>query len=366
MKFECNRSSLSEAVSNVQRAVAPKSVKPILEGILIKAENNTITLSGYNLEMCISTTLSANIREEGSTVVTSKLFSEIIRKMPEDKITIEVDDKNIVYITSGRSDYKIIGMPAQDYPELPIIRSQESILIDGEILASMIRQTIYAISENDNKPAYTGSLFEIADGTIRIVSVDGIRLAIRTEKIDYAGEKSFIVPGKALQEVQKLITPNTKQVSITASGRHIIFRIDNYSMISRLIETEFINYRSAIPTSHITELKVNTRKFINTVERMSLLLNEKMKSPIRCYIDNNMIKTTCNTMLGQAHDEVEAEMQGENVEIGFNNRYLLDALRYSETDEVKIHLSGSVKPMVIMPTEGDSFLFIVVPMRLAK
>lgn len=366
MKFVCNRSKLSEAVTNVQRAVAPKSVKPILEGILLKAENGKLQLSGYNMEMCITTSIDAEIQSEGSSVVTAKLFSDIIRKLPEDKIAIETDDKNIFYISSGKSDYRIMGMPAEDYPEIPSITGSDIVKIEAERLSSMIRQTIYAITENEAKPAYSGTLFEMTDGNFRMVSVDGIRLAIRNEKIEYEGERSFIVPGKTLQEVLRLLTPETENTQFISGGRHIIFKINDYVLISRLIETEFINYKSAIPTSHVTELKVNTRAFVNMIERMSLLLTDKMKSPVRFSIDNGIIKTTCNTMLGQAHDEIIAEMQGESMEIGFNNKYLLDALKNSETDEVKVYLSGSVKPMVIKPTEGDSFLFIVVPMRLSR
>lgn len=366
MKFVCSRTKLSDAVTNVQRAVAPKSVKPILEGILIKSENGKIQLSGYNMEMCITTSLDAEIKNEGTSVVTAKLFSEIIRKMPEEKITIETDEKNIFYISSGKSNYKIMGMPAEDYPEIPAIIGSDTIKIESETLSSMIRQTIYAITENEAKPAYSGILFEITDNNLRMVSVDGIRLAIRNEKIVYSGEKSFIVPGKTLQEVLRLLSNETKETEIISGGRHIIFKINDYVLISRLIETEFINYRSAIPSSHITELKVNTREFTNMIERMSLMLTDKMKSPVRFYIEGGIIKTTCNTSIGQAQDEITAEMQGESMEIGFNNKYLLDALKNSETDEVKIYLSGSVKPMVIKPTEGDSFLFIVVPMRLSR
>ena len=368
MKFECNKTKLSEAVNNVQRAVASKSVKPVLEGILVKAQNGSIQLTGYNLEICITTSIDARIYEEGSDVITAKLFSDIIRKMPEDSITLKTDEKHIVYISSGNSEYKIIGMPSSDYPEIPVIRSTDVIKIDSETLSSMIRQTIYAVSETDVKPSYTGCLFEIADKTFRMVALDGIRLAIRTEKIDYDQEKSFIVPGKSLSEVIKLTVPGKEdeQIEIISSGRHIIFRIGSYSLISRLIEAEFINYRSAIPSSHVTEVRVNTRHFINTIERMSLMLTDKMKNPIRCIIDNNSIKTICNTPVGQAHDEISVQTEGEPIEIGFNNKYLLDALRYSETDEVILLLSGPVKPMIIKPTEGDSFLFIVVPMRLSK
>ena len=174
------------------------------------------------------------------------------------------------------------------------------------------------------------------------------------------------MPGKSLLEVTKLINENTESIDIISSGRHIIFKIGDYSVISRLIEGEFMNYKTSIPSVHSTELKVNTRKFINTIERMSLLLTDKMKSPIRCYIDDNLIQTTCNTPLGQAKDELDVVMNGENVEIGFNNKFLLDALRYSETDEVRLQLNGALSPMVVTPTEGDSFLFLLLPMRITK
>ena len=337
--FECNRHKLAEAVTNVQRAVSTKSSTPALEGILVKAEKNSLQLFGYDLDICITTTIDASVREEGAAIITARLFAEIIRKLPEDNIRIEVDEKNIVYITSGRVDYKIIGMPAGDYPEIPAIRSTDTVRIDGETLSSMIRQTIYAVSDKDIKPAHKGSLFEIEEGCIRIISVDGYRLAI---------------------------TEETKNIDIIASGRHIIFKIGSYSIISRLIDGEFMNYKSSIPKIHSTKLKVNTRKFINAIERMSLLLTDKMKSPIRCLIDDSMIKTSCNTPLGNANDEIEAVIEGEGVEIGFNNRFLLDALRYSETDEVNLSLNGALSPMVVTPTEGDSFLFLLLPMRLTR
>ncbi len=366
MKFVCNRNKLTEAVTNVQRAVSAKSSNPALEGILIEAEKNKLKLYGYDLDICITTTIEAKVIKEGAAVIAAKLFSEIIRKLPEDEITIDVDEKFIVYIQSGKVDYKIIGMPSADYPEITMVNSSDVINIDGETLDSMIRQTIYAVSDKDTKPAHKGSLFEIGDKKIRIVSVDGYRLAIRTENIDYEGEKTFIVPGKSLNEITKLINENTKNVEITVSGRHIAFNIGSYSLISRLIEGEFMNYKTSIPRVHATELKINTRKIINMIERMSLLLTDKMKSPIRCLIDNGYIKTSCNTTLGQATDETEVTVEGESVEIGFNNRFLLDALRYSETDEVVLKLNGSLSPMVVTPTEGDSFLFLLLPMRLTK
>lgn len=366
MKFECNRQDFTEAVTNVQRAVSSKTTMPALEGILIKAENNQITLYGYDLEICIITTIKADVIKEGSSIIKAKLFSEIIRKLPETKITIEVDEKNIVYITSGKVSYKIVGIPASDYPEIPVIKSNDTITIEAETLSSMIRQTIYAVADNDIKPTNKGTLFEIEEKTLRMVSLDGYRLAMRTEKINYDGEKSYIVPGKSLMEVNKLINDDVKTVDIIVSGRHIIFKTGSYSVISRLIEGQFINYRASIPTNHTTEIRINTRKFIETIERMSLLLTDKMKSPIRCYIDDNLIKTSCNTPLGQATDQLDVAMTGENVEIGFNNRFLLDALRFSETDEVIMQMTGSTKAIVVKPTQNDSFLFMLMPMRLTR
>lgn len=364
MKFICERQKLNEAVTNVQRAVSSKSTMPALEGILIKAEQDHIDLCGYDLEIGITTSVNARVSEKGSIVINAKLFSDIIRKMPENEISIETNDKLMVYIVSGKVDYKIIGISADEYPELPSVTGSENIYIDGETLNSMIRQTKYAIADNDIKPAHKGSLFEIENGNIKVISVDGYRLAIRNEKINYDGEKSFIVPGKSLSEVTKLISEETKDVTITIGGRHIVFNIDDYSVITRLIEGEFMNYKAALPKQHITELKVNTRKFINSIERMSLLLTDKLKSPIRCRIENGLIKTSCNTSLGQAYDEFETEVSGEDVEIGFDNKFMLDAMRYTETDEVKIQINGPLSPILILPSEGDSFLFLVLPVRL--
>ena len=364
MKFSCSKQKLNEAVLNVQRAVSQKSTMPALEGILIRTINGKLVLTGYDLEIGITTSIDAMIYEDGGVVASARLFSEIIRRMPEEQIEIETDSKLTIYITSGKSDYKIIGLPDKDFPELPSVTAGESMTIKGDTLKSMIRQTIYAISDKDIKPAHKGSLFEIESKSLKIVSVDGYRLAVRKEPIDFEGDKKFIVPGKSLAEVEKLITDNTSEVTINVGSRHIIFKIDEYSIITRLIEDEFMNYKSAIPTAHSTEIKVNTRKFINTIDRMSLLLNERMKNPIRCSIDSSLIKTSCNTPLGQAYDELDAEITGEDLEIGFDNRYMMDALKNTDTDEVKIHMNGPLSPIVIMPGEGDSFIFLVLPVRL--
>lgn len=364
MKFECSRQFLTEAVVNVQRAVASKSNTLALEGILIKAEDHLITLCGYNLEICIITSIEATIYENGEAVINARLFSEIIRRMPEDKITVTVDHKNRAYLSCGKADYELTGIPASDFPDIPVVNSEDTITINAETLKSMIRQTMYAISDKDTRPAHKGSLFEMADNTLNIVSVDGYRLAVRTEKINFNKNTSFIVPGKSLQEIVKLIDEDCEEVKILQGSRHIIFEIGKYSIISRLIEGEFMNYKASIPKKYMTEVKINTRKFIDTIERMSLILTEKLTNPIRCQIDNNTLKTNCTTPVGNAHDEIEVEIEGDNIEIGFGCKFMLDALRNSETDEIRLRISGATNPMVMLPSEGDSFLFLVLPVRL--
>ena len=364
MKFKCDRQKLNKAVENVQRAVASKSNIPALEGILLKAEKNKITLCGYDLDIGITTSIDADIYKEGSIVVTAKLFSDIIKRMPEDTLLIETDEKLIIYISGGKADYKIIGLSAEDYPELPMTAASEKISIDGKTLKSMIRQTIYAVSDKDENPTQKGSLFEISNNTFRIVSVDGYRLAIRTEAIQYSGEKSFIVPKKSMQEISNLISDDTENIFIQAGGRNLTLVIDDYTIVTRIIEGEFMNYKATIPSSYTTEVTVNTRQFINTIERMSLLLTERIKTPIKCCFENDTVTTSCNTSKGQANDEFEAEIKGDYVEIGLDNKFIIEALKFSETDEVRIRMNGSLKPLMILPSEGENFIFLVMPVRL--
>ncbi len=365
MKFTCMRSDLSTAVSNVSRAVQVKATIPALEGILIKAYGDTLNISGYDLEIGINTEINATIREEGEIVVSARLFNDIIRRLPEEVVSIETDERMITYIVSGAADYQIVGISSAEYPELPKVEEQDKLTIGAEILKNMIRQTVFATSDNMAKPIYTGSLFEIEDGYFRIVAIDGFRMAVREEAVDSDIHTKFVVPAKTQSEILKLITDNQKDVEIIVGQRHIIFRVENYSVISRLIEGNFLDYKTTIPKNSSTEFVINTRILSSAVERMALLTNEKIQSPVRCSISSEKIKLSCSTSVGKAKDAIRATISGSDVEIGFNNRYLLDALKNTETDEVRIKLSGGLSPMIIKPVDGDSFTFLVVPMRLA-
>ena len=366
MKISCLRTDLVSALSNVSRAVSSKASIPALEGVLIKAYGDHLNISGYNLEIGITTDVEATVMKEGEIVLSARLFLDIARKLPQEIMTIETDDRMVTYITCGNVDYQIVGMSSVEYPDLPTFQQTDGITVNAKVLRDMIRQTVYAVSDNTAKPIYTGSLYEIADGVLRIVAIDGFRMAIRSEQVDSESNTSFVVPGKTQLEVLKLLTDDDKNVDIIVGQRHIIFKINSYSVISRLIEGTFLDYKATVPATEKTELVLNTRMMIDSVERMSLLNSDRVQSPVRCKFKENEIRLSCASAVGRANDVISVPIIGESVEIGFNNRYMLEALKNTDTDEVKMVLNGPVSPIVIKPVKGDSFLSIVVPVRLAN
>lgn len=364
MKFTVEKRLLNEAVTNLQRAVSSKTSIPALEGILIRSEENRLILTAYDLEISMQTELPAIISAPGAIILTAKLFAEIVRRSPDEDITIDVDDRNTATITSGVSCFTIIGMDSAEFPELPKITDADTIKMPQELLKSMIRQTLFAVADSTAKPIHQGSLFKIENGNLDVVSVDGYRLALRREAINYANNTEFVVPGKTLSEVLKLLKDSEGEVEICPSRRHILFRIDNYTVISALLEGEFLDYKSALPKDKKTEVTVSTRTMIESVERVSLLITDRLKSPVRCVIGEDTVKLFCTTTMGRATDQISAEISGDQLEIGFNNKYLLDALRAAETDEVRLQLGGPISPMLVLPKEGDAFSFLVLPVRL--
>ncbi len=365
MKISCLRQTLVDAVLNVQKAVSAKSCLTALEGVLIKTKENAISLCGYDLELGITTEIPATIDEPGEIVINAKLLADIIRKAPAETVSINVDEKLIATITSSPAEFSLVGISPEDYPEMPKLSGEENMSIDCNTLKGMIRQTLFATSETDVKPINTGTLFEVGENELKLVSVDGYRLALRKEPVQGNKKLKFVVPGKTLNEILKLLpdSEDTK-IEISIGKKHIIFYIENYCVISRLLEGEFLNYNAAIPAAHATEILVNTKNMIESIDRVSLVVTDRLKSPIRCLFADNYAKISCITTIGKANDELMVNMQGDSLEIGFNNKYLIDALKNTECDEVKIQLNGPLSPMKIVPINGDSFVFLVLPVRL--
>ena len=364
MKAVFNKTELVAAVTTVQRAVSTKSSNPALEGILIKAYKASATLCGYDLDIGITTDIPATIIEEGEIVLSARLFSEIVKRMPDEIITIETDDKLLTYVNSGVADYQIVGISSYEYPELPSFDALQSFSVDAGTLKSMIRDTFYAISDNQSKPALMGSLFDAGGGYLNIVSIDGFRMSVRREKIDSEEKFEFILPKKTLGELLRISCDDDSSVDIVVGKKHAIFRIEGYSIVSRLIEGKYVSYKDTIPKGSTTTLKVETNRIISSVERMSLLTSDKMQQPVHFVVADEGIKIFCTTAVGKASDYINLPFEGEELEIGFNNRYMLDAVKNVDADELIFEFNGPNRPLKILPIEGDSFLILVVPVRI--
>ena len=351
IKFSCEKALLQAAVSTTSRAVSPKSSIPALEGILLEADQE-LKLTGYNLETGIRTVVPADIQSGGTLVLGARLFGEIIRKLPDD-IVVFTAENYMVNIKCGMSEFNILGTDPEEFPELPTVEYQNSFLIPQNKLKAMIGQTLFAVSDNESRPIHTGSLFEVDQDGLTIVSVDGYRLALRHEAIgkkEGAESFSFVVPGAALSEVEKICSDVEEPASVTQGARHVMFKVGETMLVSRRLEGEFLSYRQAIPRNNTIRVEGDTRTLLASIDRVSLIISDKLKSPLRCVFDDNMLKISTKTAIGDAADQCPITGDGTGLEIGFNNKYLMDALKAAPADRVHnvadgVHLPGQ-QPLV--------------------
>ena len=366
MKFSCEKALLQAAINTASRAVSAKSSIPALEGLLLQADHR-LTVSGYNMQTGIRTNVDAEITETGVLVLNAKLFGDIIRKLPDDILVFDSDDKYNVRVTCGDAFFEIQGISAADYPELPEVEDQYSVTMKQNVLRAMISQTSFAVSTNEARPVHTGSLFEITSEGLTVVSVDGFRLALRREKLEKfeGGAFKFVAPGSALNEVEKICEDSEEHAVITLGNRHLLFEVGATQLICRRLEGEFLDYRTAIPRGNPITIHVEKRGMINSIDRVSVVISEKQKSPVRCIFDENRVYMSTKTGNGEAKDVCRVAGDGGKLEIGFNNRYLMEALRYAPADEVKMELNTGISPAIIVPKEGEeNFLYMVLPVRL--
>ncbi|WP_458863106.1 DNA polymerase III subunit beta [Acidaminobacterium chupaoyuni] len=367
MKFSCEKAVLSEAISTCIHAVSTKSTIAVLEGLLISVGTSQVTMCGYNFKTGIRKTFSANIAEKGDIVLSAKILSDIVRKLPDDLIEISADDHFMTTIHCGLSEFNILGASAEEFPELPDVVKQNGISLPCSTLKNMIANTVFAVSDNENKPIHTGSLFEVAAKELTVVSVDGYRLALAREAVECSEKQTlnFVVPGETLKEINRILPESDDQmVAIYPERKHALFEIEDTLITTRLLEGEFLNYRNAIPEDNPIHLTIDVKNIIDCVERVSLIISERLKNPVRCCFEEESLKISCTTTLGRAYDECRISPCPEKIEIGFNNRYLLDALRACPEDQVLLELKSSLSPCVIRPLEGNKFLYLVLPVRL--
>jgi len=366
MKFSCEKALFLNSIITASRTVANKSTIPALEGLLLQADEVGLTVSGYNMNTGIRTKVEAQVTEPGVLVLNAKLLGDIVRRMPDDVVLFSSNENLNVNLSCLDSSFSIPALSAEDYPEIPEVEDRFTANIQQETLKSMIAETSFAVSTDDVRPVHTGSLFEISGLNVTVVSVDGFRLALRKEKLAApALEFSFVAPGSALGEVEKICNSPDAVATITLGDRHLLFEVGPTQLICRRLEGEFLNYRASIPRSNPISIIADKKKLVESIDRVSVVISEKQKSPVRCIFDDNKVSMTARTAFGESKDVCPINGDGGGLEIGFNNRYLLDALKYAPADTVKLEMNTGISPCIITPAEGEeNFLYMVLPVRL--
>ena len=366
MRFTCEKSFLLQGLNIAGRTVAQKSNLSVIEGILCKAGHD-LSLTGYNMETAITYSVEADIADPGECILPAKLFGDIIRRLPEGPVTVVVDDSYKISIRAGYASFTISAESAEDYPELPDVNTGRAIQIPQNELKELIGGTIFAVSENQGRPVHTGVKFEVTDDAITAVAVDGFRLARRTyhPETGTGRELSFVVPAAGLKEVEKILTDSDENAAFTLGPKHILFQIGGATLVCRLLEGEFLDWRRVVPTNCPIKLVANVSDLQSSVERVGLIVSEKYKSPVRCIFGSQVLQMRTNTTIGAAEDRCAIAGDGKELEIGFNVRYLIDALREIPCEEVTMELTNGLSPIVLTPVdEKHDFAYMVLPVRI--
>ena len=368
MRFTCEKSMLMNGLNITGRAVATKSALSVLEGILCRAGNG-LSLTGFNMETAITYEIEADVADMGSCVLPARLFGDIIRRLPEGPVTVVVDENYKVSIRAGYASFSISAESAEDYPELPDVGDGKSIQIPQNALKDLISGTIFSVSENQGRPIHTGVKFEVEEETVSAIAVDGFRLARRTYHMEAPTGRnlSFVVPAQSLKEVEKILQDTDDQAAFTLGSKHILFTLGDATLICRLLEGEFLDWRRVVPTNCPVKLVANVADLTSSIERVGLIVSEKYKSPVRCVFSDQVVHLKTNTTIGTAEDRCSLAGDGKELEIGFNVRYLCDALRAIPAEEVVLELTNGLSPIVFTPAEEkQDFSYMVLPVRISN
>lgn len=365
MKISIQQNTLSKAISIVQRGISSRSTLPILSGILLRARDNKLMLTGTDLEIGIETNINCTIAQEGSVVITSKLFGEVIKKLPPENIDIEVDNENNVHISCGNSKFNLLGQAYEEYPQLPEVDESKSFHIAKDLLKNMIRKTIFATAQDETRPILTGALLEIENSTASLIALDGYRLALKRVKINYEDSLKIVIPGKTLNEVSKIIDEDESDIVIYATDNHIIFEVGTTTITSRLLEGQFLNYKDIIRNEYNIKIKADTKELQSSIERASLLAREGKNNLVKLETDSSSIVITSNSEIGDVYESVSAEIEGEQIEIAFNSKYLLEGIKAIESSELELYLTSNINPCIIKPVDDENYTYLVLPVRIA-
>ena len=369
MKFQCEKYVLDAAVATASRAAAAKSPVTALEGLLLEASlEGGIRITGYDLKKGIYSDIPADVSEAGNIVLPAKIFGDIVRKLPDGIVSLYADKNNSTHINCGKADYDIMGSDGADFPDLPDMEEHTTdLFIRQDRFGQMIRETAFAISDNESRPIYTGELIECNQGRVTMVALDGYRLAIRRENAESCSEEScsVIVPGSALSDVEKLCTSEEDSVRISVGLKHVCFKLNRTTLISRKLEGEFLDYHKAVPEKISIPLKAQRTELIRCADRVSLIIDDRSKNPLRFRFGSGNVNFCSATLLGRAEANGILEGDGRNTVLGLNNGYLLQALKAAPADKLLINIKDSNSPIVFLPEdESDGFAYMILPIRL--
>ncbi len=367
MKIKINQKELSKHIGIAQKGISNRTTLQILNGILLETNNDKLKITATDLELSVETFVDCNIEKEGSVVINSKIFGDIIRKLPNSVIEIEVTEKDgnkYMNIQCENSEFNIIGNSADDYPQLPIIVEKESFKLPKDIFKNAIRQTVFAASQEETRLSLTGVLMEVKEGNISFVALDGFRLALRKIKVDSDLNIKMIVPARVLSEVNKIIEDNEDYVEISYETGHILFNLGETTIYSKLLEGQFFNYEDIIRKDHETALTVNKRDLQNSLERASLLAKEEKANLIILEINQSGISIKSKSEIGNVHEDIEAKVEGDNVDIAFNANYLLEGIRTIDSEDISLNFMGNLNPCIMNPADDENHIYLVLPVRL--
>ena len=371
MKIICEKEKLLKGINAVVRGVPTRTTMPILEGILLQTNNNELKLTTYDLELGIEYNMECNVKEEGNTVVNAIMFSEIIRKLPDTDINIELNENNLLVIECEGSLYKLSTMNPDEFPELPKIVVENSIETDQTVLKNMIRKTIFAVSIEENRPIFTGCLFEVKNNRLNVVAIDGFRMGwVSNSLSNYSNDFKAVIPGKTLNEVNKILSDSFDTVKIGVSKNQALFEMDNCKIVTRVLDGEFLNYKNVIPNTWETRIRVNKNNIQNCFERISLIsssaVEKEKKYPVKVNVDIGKVVISCTNQTGDAKEELYVSTEGKNLEAGFNPKYFLDSFKAIDDEEVYIEFGSSISPCLVKSVENNDYTYMILPIRLKE
>ena len=364
MKLVFTKSNLNKAVGIVMKAVPTRTTMNILECILIDATTNEIKFTGNDMELGIETIVEGEIIEKGKIAIDAKLFSEIVRKLPDNDITLTTDSNNNALITCEKSKFNIAGKSGDDFSYLPAIIKDKMITLSQFQLKEVINQTIFSIAINDNNKMMTGELFEVNEGTLKVVGLDGHRIAIRNIKLEgKSDDVRVVIPGKTLQEISKILNADAESfVNIYFTNNHVLFEFDQTHVVSRLIEGDYFKISQMLSNDYETKVSINKKEFLDSIDRANLLIREGDKKPIIINILNGLLQVNVNSAIGALNEDIDIDKEGKDIMIGFNPKFLMDALRVIDDENVTMYLVNHKSPCFIRDKE-EKYIYLILPVN---